>query len=72
MYHGHLRCDLTEVAVSADVVTLLLVEAGPGLDDGQLAAPESSTKWHHAPQLTKLIGKNKLLQQSYCEHFSGR
>ena len=54
MHYGDLRCDLTEMAVSADVVTLLLVEAGPSLDDSQLAAPESSTKWHHAPQLTKL------------------
>merc|ERR1719367_1413053 len=54
MHHGDLRSDLAKVAVSADVVALLLVEAGPGLDDGQLATSESSTKWHHAPELTKL------------------
>ena len=54
VHHGDLGRDLAEVPVSADVVALLLVEAGPGLDDGQLTAPESSAKWHHVSQLTQL------------------
>ena len=56
MHHGD-RLELAELSVRPDVVALLLVEAGPGLDDGQLAAPDPAAPWHHASKLAELKQK---------------
>ena len=55
VHHGD-WLDLAEMPVRSDVVALLLVEAGVGLDDSQLAAPNTagSSPGHHASQLSKL------------------
>ena len=57
------RLDLAELAVRPDVIALLLVEAGPGLDHSELAAPDTirPSPGHQASQLTKLEQKNLLL-----------
>ena len=47
---------LGEVAVSRDVVALLLVEAGAGLDHGQLSAAHAAEGGHHVGQRSQLGG----------------
>ena len=56
---GHYLLDvpgLGEVAVRRDVVALLLVEAGAGLDHGQLAAAHAAEGGHHVGQRSQLGG----------------